>query len=87
MKKTTDINKDELPTSADKVTLLAFAASRRAAVRRRLLQQSIDIVSPRGPQQQTRRALHTAAVDRWDRQTEIRDLYILLYVMVTALPV
>jgi len=36
----------QLPTSADNATLLAFAAVRRAAVRRRLLQQSIDISCP-----------------------------------------
>jgi len=47
----------QLLTSADNVTLLAFAADRRAAVRRRLLQQSIDISCPRGPQQQTRHTL------------------------------
>jgi len=35
-----------LPTTADNVTLLAFATDRRAAVRRRPLQQSVDISCP-----------------------------------------
>jgi len=39
------------------VTLLALAAGRRAALRRRLLQQSIDIACPPGSQQQTCRTL------------------------------
>ena len=43
-------------TAAVNVTLLAFAADRCAAVRRRPLQQSI-IVCPQGAVQQTRRTL------------------------------
>ena len=44
-------------TAAVNVTLLAFAADRRAAVRRRPLQQSIDIACPQCAVQQTRRTL------------------------------
>jgi len=44
-------------TAAVNVTLLAFAADRCAAVRRRPLQQSIDIACPQGAVQQTRRTL------------------------------
>jgi len=63
------------------VTLLAFAADRRAAVRRAAaaqlllgaccmcaVQQSSDIACPRGAQQQT--YLTLLAIDRWDRQTD-----------------
>ena len=50
----------QLPTSADNVTLLAFAAERRPCV-----QQSIDITSPPGPQQQTR-----GGGVRWDGRTD-----------------
>jgi len=54
----------QTPTSAVDVTLLAFAAERRAAARAaapllvgaRLLPLSIDIPRPHGAQQQTRRS-------------------------------
>jgi len=48
------------------MTLLAFAAERRAAVRRaRRPPLSINIAYPPGPQQHA-----ASAVDRWDRQTD-----------------
>jgi len=59
------------------VTLLAFAAVRRAAAplllsgrRQRLL--SIDISCPQGAQQQTRRTLLQRSIDGTDRQTDGR---------------
>ena len=54
----------QLPTSADNVTLLAFAAVRRAAA------TSIDISCPPGPQQQTRRTLVQRPIDGTDRRTD-----------------
>ena len=62
-------NSVQLPTSADNVTLLAFAAVRRAAA------TSIDISCPPGPQQQTRRTLVQRSIDGTDRRTDGRTLY------------
>jgi len=59
----------QLPTSADNVTLFAFAAVRRAAA------TSIDISCPPGPQQQTRRTLVQRSIDGTDRRTDGRTLY------------
>jgi len=59
----------QLPTSADNVTLLVYAADRCAAVRRCLLQKSIDIACPWGQQQQTCGTLLQRLIDGTDRQT------------------
>jgi len=56
----------QLHTSADNVTLLAFAADRRAAVRRRLLQQSTAAPTAANPPHAA------AAVDRWTGRTDCR---------------
>jgi len=50
------------------VTLLAFAAELRAAVRQPPL--SIDISCPPGPQQQTRRNGMQASTDGTDKRTD-----------------
>jgi len=61
------------------VTLLAFAAGRRAAVRRccwaPAVQQSIDISCPPGPQQQTHRALLQLSIAGTDRPSGGRTPY------------
>jgi len=57
------------------VTLLALAAGRRAALRRRLLQQSIDIACPPGSQQQTCRTLLLRSIAGTDIQTDRRTPY------------
>ena len=56
-------------TAAANVTLLAFAAARRAAAP---LLLSIDISCPRGAQQQTRRTLLQRSIDRTDGRTDGR---------------
>jgi len=56
----------QLHTSADNVTLLAFAADRRAAVRRRLPQQSTAAPTAANPPHAA------AAVDRWTGRTDCR---------------
>jgi len=51
------------------VTLLAFAAARRAAAAPLLLgagRPAIDILQPAGPQQQTRRTLPQRSITRKD---------------------
>jgi len=61
--------------AAVNVTLLAFAADRRAAVRRAavaLLPLSIDISCPRRAQQQTRRTLLQQWIDGTYRQMNRR---------------
>ena len=63
----------QLPTSADNVTLLAFAAKRHAAVHRAAgppVAAAVDrYLPPAGPT--TANPPHAAAaVDRWDRQTD-----------------
>jgi len=71
----------QLPTSADNVTLPAFAAVRRAAAQLLLsaVQQSIGISCPPGAQQQTRTSRVRLASDgtdrRTDRQTDIRSFH------------
>jgi len=67
------------------VALPAFAAARRAAAPYRCttpaVQQSIDIVYPPGPQQQTRRTLLQRRANEWDRQTDGRTpCRIIIYV-------
>jgi len=52
------------------VILLAFDTDRRAAVRRRLQQQLIDIACMPGLQQQTRRTLLHRSIDGTDGQTD-----------------
>ena len=67
----------QLPTSADNVTLVAFAAERRAAAQLLLLLDarrpplSIDISCQHGAQQQTRRTSRLRA-NGTDRRTPYR---------------
>ena len=74
----------QLPTSAEDVTLLAFAAVCHAAypaapidryLCRRVVQQLIDIACLRGPQQQTRRTLLQRPIDGTDRWTDTVPLH------------
>jgi len=67
--------------ATENMTLLAFADDRRAAVDmdrkaatccRRAVQQSIDFVCQRSPQQQTYRTLLRRSIDGTDRQTDRR---------------
>jgi len=69
------------PTSSVNVTLLAFAAKRRAAARVaapllmgvRRLPLSIDISCPHGAQQQTRRTAQLQSNDGTDGRTDGRS--------------
>ena len=61
----------QLPTSADKVALLASAAGRRAAAAPGG-DRSIDVFCPPGAQQQTRRTGMQRSIDGTDRQTDGR---------------
>jgi len=60
--------------SVDNMTLLAFAADHRAAVRRRLLQQSIDYSAHRATADMDRKAAAMGETDGWTPRRYI-DLY------------
>ena len=68
----------QLPTSADKVTLLAFAAARRTVASTVLWRAplSIDISCPPGPQQQTCRTLLQRSIDGTYRRDGWRRTYL-----------
>jgi len=61
----------QLPTSADNVTLLAFAAAERRAAVRRVIDRYLLPAGPTAANPPQRYAV----VDRWDRQTDRRTPY------------
>jgi len=73
------------------VALPAFAAARRAAAPYRCtapaVRQSIDIVYPPGPQQQTRRTLLQRRANEWDRQTDGHLAVLLFMYHVGSVPI